>query len=141
VADDNVRLPTDGSGKRVDNVSFTRGADTIYRQRIAIADADEEDHSNRQVAAGTLQAVPTSLSDLVVNDCKVEKVYFVNTHASQVRQVTVQDRAGSPVKLLDAFEIPPKGFVLLELGRVKMTAGIAWFANGTGVNGYAVAYQ
>jgi hypothetical protein len=41
MADDNVRVATDGSGKRIDNESFTRAADTIYRQRVALGGSED----------------------------------------------------------------------------------------------------
>jgi len=134
-----VQGPSDGVGKKVDCVAVTRGADTVYRQVVVLAESDDDDLILRHQAAGTLQAVPTSATDLVAATCKLSRLHLINTTAALLA-VTVWDKSGTPLVLLSGYEIPPGAWVTLELGRVVMTGGVRWQAGGAGLNGYAEAY-
>jgi hypothetical protein len=138
-AKSHVQGPAEGAGKKVDCVAVTRGADTVYRQVVVVAESDDDDLILRHVAAGTLQAVPTGATDLVGATCKLARLHFSNPTAGLVA-VTVWDKSGTPLVLLPGYEIPPGAWVTLELGRVVMTGGIRWQAGGAGLNGYAEAY-
>lgn len=59
-ADDFVRVGPDSTGKRIDNDSFTRGADTLYRQRVRIGGVSDADLVTPLASApgGTEYALP-----------------------------------------------------------------------------------
>jgi len=131
--------PTDGAGKKVDCVAVTRGAETVYRQVVILAESDDDDLILRHVAAGTLQAVPAIATDLVSETCKLARLHVSNSTAGLVA-VTVWDKSGTPLVLLPAYDIPPGAWLTIELGKVVMTGGVRWQASGAGLNGYAEAY-
>lgn len=134
-----VQGPADGVGKKVDCVGVTRAAETVYRQVVILADSDDDDYILRHVAAGTLQAIPTGLTELVAGTCKLDRLVVANPTAG-ILTLTVQDETGTPLKLLNAAEIAP-GLWSFDLGKVILNGGLKWQASGSGLNGYAVAYQ
>lgn len=87
-----------------------------------------------------LVAVPTSTTALTATTSCIDLVVFTNT-TNGTLSVTITDGAGSPVALLNAFDITAKSNLILPLHGLPLTSGIKWFASGSGVTGGVVALQ
>lgn len=138
---DHVKVDVDGGGKRVDALSVTRGADTVYREITVPIESFGDDLILANAAAATLQAVPTSQADPITGDCRVVEIVVRNRHASQARTVTIQDKQGTPVKLLDLQLLAPGETWSFRSGGVKFLGGVSWVASGDSVVGWVIARQ
>lgn len=82
-----------------------------------------------------LITLPTGATDIAVATVYVSKLYFVNITGLE-RQITVKNKAGAPVAFLDAYVLEPRSHLLLDVGGMKFTGGITWFADlAAAVNG------
>ncbi len=96
---------------------------------------------NTLASGSTLAAVPTSTTLLTsaATACAVAAVFF-NTNGS-AQTVSLTDNTGTPINAIVTLSIPANSNLVQPLYGGAFTSGIKWFAGGTGVTGYVVAYQ
>ena len=83
-----------------------------------------------------------SMTDIATVDCEVLGIEVQNSTAATIT-LTVQDKQGTPRKLLDAINIDPGYPYVFEFnGReARCSSGVSWQASATGLYGRLVGNQ
>ncbi len=130
-----VQVPPNSTGPRVEtDLQDYGGGITRERQQVRAVEGSKD-----LASAAALQAIPTSLTALIVATCEVHRVVVANPTASGIA-ITITDAQGTPVALLSSFVVPGNSFLNLDLGGLRMLSGLKWQAGGAGLTGAVLAY-
>lgn len=81
-------------------------------------------------------AVPNaSMTDIVTTDCDVMGIEVSNSTGATIT-LTVQDKLGTPKKLVDAINVDPNTPLILAFNNEgHCTGGVSWQASAAGLTG------
>lgn len=73
--------------------------------------------------------LPTSAEVATTQDAYIDVITFTNVHASSNAKVTVVDKQGSPMKLLNAIDLAPGDTYTQAFNKRYMPGGFEWYAD------------
>ena len=127
------RLPVDGSGV-TQPVSGT-----VAVTGVALDATQIKVNVGNLTTAATWQSVPTTAADLIGATVTIIGVHF-NNNGSSAATITVKDKQGSPLTVVNTFSLPPLSCLTLPWTGTVFSGGLNWVAGTTGVVGSVVAY-
>lgn len=73
--------------------------------------------------------LPTSAETVTSKDAYLDVITLTNVHASANAKVTVTDRQGSPLKLLNAIDLAPGDTYTQAFNKRYMPSGFTWVSD------------